>query len=453
MNTVRTKISGVTLALGAVLTVSCITLQPAHAQTGSVLYSFGAQPDGAYPRASLIMDTKGNFYGTTYQGGANGEGTVFELTAAGEESVLYSFGAGSGDGNQPDSSLLLYKGDFYGTSYYGGVQGPECLSSGCGTVFKLSPKPAKGCPAGSNAGNGMCETVLYTFGSLTSDGVDPYAGLIVDEAGNLYGTTVYGGNDDSGAGTVFELSREPAGGCPTGSNPGNGWCETVLYTFLEELGADGQNPNGGVIIDKAGNLYGTTLSGGKDQSVQEGTVFELSPEPVGGCAAGSNTGNGWCETVLYSFGSQSGDGANPYAGVVMDSRGNLYGTTSQAGAGESGGGTVFEVTPAGAETVLWSFGELEYDGCTPFDGVIDSKGHLYGTTWGCGQYGLGMVFEMSPPAKRGGPWSETKLYAFPGAPGGQNPAAGLVMNKDGNLFGTTEIGGANGNGTVFEVTP
>jgi uncharacterized repeat protein (TIGR03803 family) len=452
-------ITGAALVFGAILLVQFISLQPAHAQTETVLYSLGLSPDGRYPNASLIMNKKGNLYSTTYQGGANGLGTVLELSpqpasgcAAGTntgngwcESVLYSFGSSTGDGTNPESNLLLYKNDLYGTTLYGGVVGLECSGLGCGTVFKLSPAPKKGCAVGTNTGNGWCESVLYSFAGAGGDGFGPYAGLIVAKEGTLYGTTLYGG---SGQGTVFELSPEPASGCAAGTNAGNGWCETVLYAFGVE--ADGAVPQGGVIMDKLGTLYGTTYAG--DTGFGGGTVFKLIPEPASGCPTGSNPGNGWCETVLYAFGSQPGDGTNPVAGLVMDSKGNLYGTTLYA---QPGGGTVFEVTPTGAETVLWTFGLIEYDGDNPFDGVIrDSKGNLYGTTYLAGRYGLGMVFELSAPAKKGGAWSETILYAFMGVPNdGAYPTGGLIMDKGGNLYGTTYAGGTNGNGTVFELVP
>ena len=461
MNSVRSMTIRLAVAFGAVLP-ALIGLQPAHAQTETVLYSFGSAPDSRYPWSSLIMDSKGNLYSTTNQGGTNGAGTVFELspetgsgcptgTNTGNgwcESVLYSFGSVSGDASNPASSLLLYKSDLYGTTVNGGVVGMECSGLGCGTIFKLSPAPKKGCAAGTNTGNGWCESVIYSFAGAGGDGFSPYADLIVDKKGNLYGTTQYGGENDAGAGTVFELSPEPAGGCATGSNPGNGWCETVLYVF--GAAADGANPWGGVVMDKEGNLYGTTYGG--ETGFGGGTVFKLIPEPAGGCPTGSNPGNGWCETVLYAFGSQSGDGTNPVAGLVMDSKGNLYGTTLYA---QPGGGTVFEVTPTGAETVLWTFGLIGYDGDNPFDGVIrDSKGNLYGTTDLGGQQGVGMVFELSPPAKKGGAWGETPLCSFMGAPNDGAYARGsLIMDKKGNLYGATQAGGTIGNGAVFELVP
>jgi uncharacterized repeat protein (TIGR03803 family) len=408
------------------------------------------------------MDSKGNLYGTTNKGGANNEGMVFEVSPqpAGGcptgsnpgdgwcEKVLYSFGQ-SGDGTYPDADLILHSGALYGTTFAGGngLGDNYCGSGGCGTVFKLSRKPAKGCASGSNTGNGWCETVLYSLGGQP-DGFGAYAGLITDTEGNFYGTTLYGGN---GVGTVFKLSPEPARGCAAGSNTGNGWCETVLYSFGNE--PDGQNPQGGVIRDSKGNLYGTTVYGG----INPGTVFKLSPEPASGCASGSNTGNGWCETVLYRFGSQSGDGSNPYGGLVTDGRGNLYGTTSRYGANTWG--TVFEVTPTGVETTLHSFGAPPLgadDGCGPLDHLLrDSKGNLYGTTNACGALDGGIAFELSPPHTKGAAWTYTVLHDFNGIDGrdASAPQAGLIMDKNGNLYGTTDLGGASGVGTVFEITP
>jgi uncharacterized repeat protein (TIGR03803 family) len=466
MKFMQSKISGIMLVFGGIFAVLFISPQPAHAQTGTALYSFGTPPDGSEPRAALIMDSKGNLYSTTNKGGANGVGAVFELspeiasgcaagTGAGDgwcESVLYSFGNGSEDAAYPDAALLLYKGDLYGTTYSGGAPGgPNCSFQPCGTVFKLGPKPKSGCPTGTNTGNGWCESVLYSFDSQPGDGFNPYAGLIVDKEGNLYGTTPFGGIS---GGTVFELSPEPASGCPTGSYTGNGWCETVLYAFGGE--PDGGNPYGGVIIDKEGNLYGTTAYGG----INGGTVFKLMPEPASGCATGSNTGNVWCETVLYRFGSQSGDGENPYGGLVIAGKGNLYGTTYAFGANTWG--TVFEVTPTGEETTLHNFGAPPLggnDGCDPFDSLIrDSSGNLYGDTETCGQYGGGNVFELSPPppTEKGAAWTYAALYDFhecgdtPTPP--CNPVAAVIL-EGGNLYLTLAGGGSNGNGAVFEVSP
>ena len=254
------------------------------------------------------------------------------------------------------------------------------------------------------------EKVLYSFGSYTGDALWPYAGLVMDTEGNLYGTTYGGGT--YGLGTVFKLT-------PDGS-------ETLLYSFGSQSG-DGEYPEAGLIIDKKGNLYGTTYRGGTNS---DGTVFKVTSAGV--------------ETVLYSFGGSAGDGEWPVGGLIMDKKGNLYGTTSYAGA--YGGGTVFKVTPAGIETVLYNFGSIP-DGNTPWAGLImDKAGNLYGTTFYGGVYNMGTVFKLTPGAV------ETVLYSFDGWSGdGQYPLSGLVMDTKSNLYGTTEQGGAYGDGTVFKL--
>jgi uncharacterized repeat protein (TIGR03803 family) len=291
------------------------------------------------------------------------------------------------------------------------------------------------------------ETVLYNFVNY-NDGTHPLAGLIMDAAGNLYGTT-YGGSF-GGGGTVFELWP----------STGGGWTETVLYHF-DHGNSDGAFPSAGLIMDGAGNLYGTTNNGGFadiwGNGCYCGTVFELSPIE----------GGGWRETKLHSFG-YGGDGAYPgYAGVIMDAAGNLYGVTGYGGI--YGYGIVFELSPrAGGgwtETVLHSFGNGD-DGSWPQGGLtVDSAGNLYGTTfWGgiyrhCtgGNGGCGTVFELSPSP--GGGWTETVVHSFNGVDG-WGPRSTLILDADGNLYGTTEAGGVNpcagesaGCGTVFELSP
>jgi uncharacterized repeat protein (TIGR03803 family) len=311
------------------------------AGTETVLYSFGSQAgDGNTPYAGLTFDKKGTLYGTTLYGGAYGAGTVFELTAAGKEEVLYAFGSQSGDGSIPFAGLTFdKKGNLYGTTCNGGAYGN-------GTVFELTPKGT--------------EKVLYSFGSQAGDGTNPYAGLIFDKEGNLYGSAGFGGA--YGAGTVFELTAAGT--------------EKVLYTFGSQAG-DGSLPQARLVFDKKGNLYGTTQTGGANGV---GTVFQLT-------AAGT-------EEVLHSFGGL-GDGAYLWAAVTFGKKGNLYGATLYGGA--YGEGTVFELTPKGKETVLYSFGSQAGDGnysyATP---IFDKKGNLYGTTlWG-GAYAAGTVFELTP---------------------------------------------------------
>ncbi len=281
------------------------------------------------------------------------------------------------------------------------------------------------------------ETVLHSFGNGT-DGEGPQAGLVQDDAGNLYGTTAVGGIHQYG--TVFELSPREGGG----------WIETVLHSFNRN-GTDGAYPYAGLVLDAAGNLYGTTTSGGIHTCdgiyAGCGTIFELSPRQ----------GGGWTETVLHSFGSLA-DGYYPYAGLIFDSHGNLYGTTF--GGGIHGYGTAFELTPreggGWTETVLHSFGNGT-DGVSPDAGLIfDSLGNLYGTTNSGGIHNAGTAFELSP--REGGGWTETVLHSFGNGSDGANPDAGLVLDGHGNLYGTTLAGGIhtclNYNcGTVFELSP
>ncbi len=263
------------------------------------------------------------------------------------------------------------------------------------------------------------EVVIHTF-TGGSDGANPYAGLVPDSTENLYGTTVNGGGSNAcsgGCGTVFKVTSSGK--------------ESILYSFAG--GTDGANPYGGLIRDTRGNLYGTTVDGGS----YVGTVFEVTP--------------GGVETLLHTFGSSStGDGSAPYAGLLADPKGNLYGSTFSGGSQctTSGGcGTVFQVAPTGIETVLYSFAGGT-DASFPFCSLVwDTDGNLYGTTIFGGTYNQGAVFRVSPSG------TETVLYSFTGGDDGGQPAAGLVRDPKGNLFGTTQKGGAFGDGTVFQITP
>jgi uncharacterized repeat protein (TIGR03803 family) len=385
-----------------------------------VLYAFN-NTDGYQPLGSLIFDASGNLYGTTYEGGANGAGTVFELEpkAGGgwTESVLYSFCTLSSctDGANPYFVPLIFDvtGNLYGTTLSGGTYGD-------GTVFELTPA----------AGGGWTETVLHSFANNSTDGYQPASGLIFDTSGNLYGTTGHGG-DVCDCGTVFELT--PAAG--------GSWTETVLHSFGH--GTDGINLYAGLIFDTSGNLYGPTQNGGAYRS---GTVFELTP------AAGGS----WTETVLYSFGGTNG--ANPYGPLTFDAAGNLYGTTEYGGAYSSG--TVFRLKPkvsgGWTEKVLHNFQNNGTDGYLPDAGLIfDASGNLYGTTplGGDTCSNCGTVFELEP--KAGGGWTEKVLHNFSdNGKDGINPQNGLIFDAAGNLYGTTNFGGLHGNyGTVFEITP
>ncbi len=390
--------------------------------TEKVLYSFNDNgSDGVSPYAGVVFDGKGNLYGTTYQGGAYAQGTAFELAPNGSggwtETVLHSFNSTTGDGEYPYAGLVIDgKGNLYGTTIFGG--------GGLGAAFELSP----------NGSGGWTEKVIYSFAANVPDGYLPYASMILDGKGNLYGTTYYSyddqGNDDNGA--VFELS-------PNGSG---GWTETLLYNFTSNNPTDAAFPyQGSLIFDAKGNLYGMTNGGG---NAGLGAVFELS-----------HNGGGWTEAVIYSFANNRTDGRDPYAGLISDSAGNLYGTTFDGGT--HGFGTVFELTPAGGgiwtEKVLHNFNRSKTDGQTPYSSLLlDAKGNLYGTTMYAGAYFTGTVFELSPTAA--GAWKEKVLHSFnPSGGDGQNPTGPVTFDAKGNLYGTTSTSGTDGFGTVFELSP
>ncbi len=379
-----------------------------------VLYAFTDGSDGGGPQASLVFDPAGNLYGTTHFGGitscggqvGGGCGVVFELTPshnAWTESVLYAFGDGA-DGGFPNSAVILDKaGNVYGTASTGGS---TACSIGCGVAYELR-----------KSGKTWAEYVLHTF--TGSDGQFPNAALYPGKSGSLYGTTWYGGA--SGNGAVFELIPH-----------GKTWAETVLLSLPG--GAGGTSPAAGVFAGPSGDLFGTTYpyNGSND-----GVVYELKrAKPP--------------ELVLHSFGS--GDGQNPYAGLIADSKGNLYGTTIEGGT--SGVGTVYELLRpkhggVWIETILYSFSGV--DGSQPYAGLLmDRKGDLFGTTVFGGPANYGTVFELTPAH---GTWSERVLYAFTGGADGANPAAALIFDSKADLYGTTENGGANGYGVVFELTP
>lgn len=290
-------------------------------------------------------------------------------------------------------------------------------------------------------------TTLYPF-AAGSNGGGPDAGVALGSGGVLYGTTFNGGTDAcySGCGTVFSLT-------PPGS-PGGAWTESVLYSFEGYSDGDGTNPLAGVVIGGGGVLYGTTQYeyGGNTSapcgSAGCGTVFSLTPPASPGS---------WSETVLHTFTGSGGDGANPSAGVVIDKRGVLYGTTEFGGT--SNAGTVFSLTPPASPGGRWTEEVLVTfaggNGANPLAGVVIGKGGvLYGTTNNGGTSGYGTVFSLTPPASQG-PWAETVLHEFAGGSvgDGANPGAGVVIGSDGVLYATTRSGGTSGYGTVFSLTP
>jgi len=381
-----------------------------------VLYNFSGGSDGAYPVGALVADKAGNLYGTTSEGGGGncsaGCGVVFELTPPAtrgglwSETVLYRFTGGS-DGAAPQSNLIFdATGNLYGTTGGGGD------ASSDGTVFQLTPP--------SIQGGVWTETVLYRFAG-GSDGETPLAGLVFDHAGNLYGTTLFGGITN--AGTVFQLTPPVT--------QGGAWTEMVLHTFGR--GNDGLDPQAGLIVDNRGTLYGTTISG---------TVFKLTPPA-------------WTEKVLFNFTGGGNNGSWPCA--LISRQGALYGLT-RLGGSPANAGTAFQLAPSAGggtwtETTLYSFTGGN-DGGEPCGALVsDHAGNLYGTSSGNGQNIPGTVFKLTPPAAQGGAWTETTLHKFGGNNDGLSPVAGVIFGKRGALYGTTSGGGSSAAGTVFAVVP
>jgi uncharacterized repeat protein (TIGR03803 family) len=392
--------ASITLAFAILLPLWAVTTQIAEAQTFTVLHTFAGAIDGADPYAGLIRDKAGNFYGTTHDGGGPGQGTVFKLAANGKETVLYGF-KGYPDAAHPEAVLIRdAAGHLFGTTtYYGGAYFG-------GAVFKVT-----------NTGK---ETVLYSFTGGT-DGGYPTGGVSRDAAGNIYGTTVDGGQGSEcyyGCGTVFELD-------PTGK-------ETVPHSFTG--GADGASPAAGLVRDSGGDVYGTTYYGGnatceKGDNSGCGTVFKVTQSGT--------------ETPLYIFNGRE-DGAYPYADLLMDAKGNLFGTTSEGGdlncTPPFGCGTVFKLTKAGKLTVLHSF-TGGADGAVPNGGLIrDAEGNLYGASGG----GNGQLFKLTPAGKL------TVLHRFTGGADGAGPNGGLIRDAAGILYGTT-MGGGDLNCSVNEI--
>ncbi len=382
-------------ALIPALISSLILVCVAQAQTFTVLNNFTGKANGGNPYAGLFRDKTGNLYGTTYYYGAYGFGNVFKLDTSGTETVLYSFTGGT-DGGNPYAGLVRDKtGNLYGTTEDGGDL--SCNSgSGCGTVFKIDTSGT--------------ETVLHSFAGGTTDGRNPYGGLLRGSArGNLYGTTL--GDGSGGYGTVFKVSK-------TGK-------ETVRYNFN---GADGAYPNAGLIRDGKGNLYGTTLDGGASGY---GTVFKIDTSGT--------------ETVLHNFTGGTTDGCYPDATPALDKKDNLYGTTVECGS--SNVGTIWKVNKKGSETVLHNFASGSSDGARPYAGVImDAKGNLYGvTTEGGGAFDDGVVYELNTRGVL------TVLHSFAGSDG-ESPVGGLIFDAAGSIYGTTLSGGSGGYGTVWQIT-
>jgi uncharacterized repeat protein (TIGR03803 family) len=390
-------------ALAFALGLGAVAEPQAKTQTFTVIHSFTGGSDGANPLSGLFF-AGGNLFGIASSGGNSGLGVVFKLSLSGQVTVLHEF-TGATDGASPQGRLVMDRaGNFYGTTTAGGV-------SNAGTVFKVTRKGI--------------ETVLHSF-TGKPDGASPVAGLAIDSVGNLYGTTTAGGSN--GNGTVFKLA------IPTVS--GGEWTEEVLYSFGKS--PDGTVPVAGVAFDPSGNLYGTTSAGG---TYGYGTVFQLT-----------QSGSAWTETILHHFALKS-DGGVPYAGLVLGSDGNLYGATTEGGAGgQNGGGTIFELTPASGGG--WTFSELYglsgWGISGSYRNLLLVSGKIYATTHCDGPDSAGTVYELT---HSGSAWTYNPLYNFTGGSDGLFSISNLAADKNGNLYGTTLGGGAHGFGVTFKVTP
>ena len=421
-----------------------------------VLYSFQGGTDGATPAGGVVFDKQGNLYGATQQGGGSNCspmaacGTVYQLAPPAKqgdpwtETVLHVFqGKQYNDGEFPSGGVIAdAAGNIYGTTAYGGTG--DCvllgIKGGCGTVFELSPPQTKG--------GKWPYAILYSF-ATAKQGYVPWGDLVFDSAGNLYGATYFGG----GKGTTCDAFYKYCGAIYELSPPqtkGGKWTEQILHSFAG--GADGANPNGGLVLDREGSIYGTTYIGGYNCPHNSGqgcgTVFKLGPPTV--------KGGGWTEKQLHVF-KNGDDGAQPSAGVILDTTGSLYGG---AEGGTEGGGIVFRLTKSSRspwqETILYSFSSNSY-GYAPAISLFGETGDIYGTTnVGPGESLAGSVFRLKPSSGRG-PWTISILHGFTNQPDGAFPNAPIIL-ESGSIFGATQYGGTGSNcarycGTVYEVSP
>ena len=418
------------LSASAAIILSLITLAViAQAQTEKVVQIFPGYPGGQYPTGGLLRDSAGNIYGTTSEGGNAcsfaGCGAIFELSLhAGQwtEKILYAF-PGGGGGAQPEGNLVADAAEnLYGVTDSG--------DPGPGLVYELI----------HNSDGSWTPSILYTFTGGT-DGGNPIVGLTFDKVGNLYGTTQFGGDSScgfSGCGVVFELS-------PTS---GGTWNETVLHTFE---GSDGEQPQAALVFDAAGNLYGSTVEGGavsSSCSIGCGVIFKMTRTSSGS----------WTQKIIHTFNGSNGGG--PMGNLIFDSAGKLYGTASYGGnladCKKNGCGLVFELSlTSGVWKQIRAFNFNSKDGATPYAGVaLDSAGHVIGATYAggnlnCATGGCGVAFRLTPTATS---WTEQVLHVFSGGSDGANPAATVILDPKGTIYGTTDFGG-DLYGTVFEIIP
>ncbi len=415
------KYLGRRYAIGLLGLLFALASPVARAQTYTTIYNFSGGADGATPMAGLAIDQRGNLYGAANNGGnfggncgAQGCGVVYRLANHNSGWVLtplYSFQGGN-DGMNPQTANVVIgqNGSLYSTTFYGGG---SCLGDnrGCGTVYQLQP-PASVCQSTSCPWN---ETVLHSFNG--GDGAGPVGALIFDAQNNLYGATNTGSVRNGGA--IYQL------------NASSGWMEQIIFVPYGY-------PGSSVSLSNAGDLFGSTLVG----TSGPGTVYQLTP-----------SGSNWIGTFIYNFTGGS-DGAYPVAGVIFDPAGNIYGATTSGGSGH--GGTVFKLSPSnGGWTfdLLYSFTSAEngFQIAGPVGNLIlDTAGNLYGTTFADGEFGYGSVFELTPTSSG---WIYTSLHDFTNGSDGSHPYSNLVFDSSGNIYGTASSGGSFGDGVVFEITP
>lgn len=415
----RPFLSLVNIALLLMMLVSAVSNTLAQE---TVLYRFPGGNRGDQPQSGVVFDSNGNAYGTTFYGGVYGWGMIFKLEPKNHgwvEQVLYNF-LGGEDGYNPTGNLLIdSEGNLYGTTVNGG-NGTGCLNEDylcSGTVFQLAPSES-----------GWKHVILYNFCSRSGcvDGAGP-EGLTFDKAGNLYGSTVTGGQGcESGCGTVYKLSLS------NGS-----WTEKVLYTF--DQNSDGYYPTPGITIDKSGSLYGTTYSGG---GYGYGIVFRLK-----------HSKRRWREVMLYAF-NGSTNYRNPNGYLTLDSAGNILGSTTGGSSGcDYQCGLIFKLSRSKngqwVESAVYTFDGPH--GASPNAGLLlDSAGNFYGSTMLGGDNNFGEVFELKP----GNDWTIQLLYSFTGQGADEIPNPGLIFGPGGSLYGTTP-GSYDSQyyGEVFELVP
>jgi uncharacterized repeat protein (TIGR03803 family) len=437
-----------------------------------VLYSFQGGTDGQLPGGGVVFDKTGNLYGVTIEGGSTACppgwcGTIYQLSppaqkgGAWTETLLYVFkGHDQNDGSSPSGGLIADSaGNFYGVTGYGG-SGPCVLfgtATGCGTVFELSPPAQKG--------GAWAENVLYNFQGA-KDGDLPTGPLVFDKGGNLYGATEFGGGRGTTCdslyggqcGIVFKLSPP--------KTKGGKWTEKVLHSFAgvaqgKQYG-DGAVPNGGLIVNNESAVYGTTAIGGNQicrngqgQPIGCGTVFRLHPP--------GKAGGVWIEGILHRFRGYPNDGELPSAGLILDSGGTLYGTTT--GGGNQAEGTVFALKQPKERSGPWGESLLHQftagsDGAVPIAPLtLNAVGALYGTASIGGAVGGGTLFQLMLSPKRH-TWRFDAVYTFKGSPDGSYPASGLTLGPSGSYYGSSQQSGNTGQncgrlgcGTVFESAP